>query len=230
MIDIEDGNDVTLQAGTGLTIAESGSTITLASTATDNQNLSVTAGATDTSVIDIEDGNDVILKAGTRTTISESGNTITLGTTAYGFGSAAVWGLTKTGSGSATTTIVFLNNLDNSALSRFMNLPGSIGGVPAGTQLRINTTGVFRLTFYADFYAGTATGNGCTDFSISVNAQDGSQVFVNNQCADVGSKNADRKSGTIQVVFSANKTFYVTFGTSNPFKRGSVIIEKLAEY
>lgn len=37
VIDIEDGTDVTLEVGTGLTIAESGSTITLTSTATDDQ-------------------------------------------------------------------------------------------------------------------------------------------------------------------------------------------------
>lgn len=39
VIDIENGNDITLQAGTGLTIAESGSIITLASTGTDDQKI-----------------------------------------------------------------------------------------------------------------------------------------------------------------------------------------------
>lgn len=52
----------------------------------DNQNLSVQAGAANTSVIDIDRGDSVILQAGSNVTLSESGNTITISSTGDGTG------------------------------------------------------------------------------------------------------------------------------------------------
>lgn len=45
---------------------------------TDNQNLTVTAGGADTSVIDIEDGSDVTISGGTLTNVTEAASTITI--------------------------------------------------------------------------------------------------------------------------------------------------------
>lgn len=84
VIAIENGTDVTLAAGAGVTLTENTGTGTITITGdsgSDDQNLSVTAGAADTSVIDMEDGTDVTIQAGTGLTIAESGSTITLAST-----------------------------------------------------------------------------------------------------------------------------------------------------
>lgn len=57
---------------------EATKTLDLTNAGTDDQNLTVTAGATDTSVIDMEDGTDVTLKAGTGITLSEDTGTGTI--------------------------------------------------------------------------------------------------------------------------------------------------------
>ena len=109
VIDMEDGTDVTLKVGTGLTIAEDTGTgtITLSatSTGTDDQNLTVTAGAADTSIIDMEDGTDVTLKAGTgNTLIADTGTgTITITWTAGG-GGADPWFGTDDNAAATTNT------------------------------------------------------------------------------------------------------------------------------
>lgn len=86
--DLEDDQKVDVFTLVGNTLSlsleddgEATKTVDLSTAGSDDQNLSVTAGAADTSVIDIEDGNDVTIQAGTGLTIAESGSTITLTST-----------------------------------------------------------------------------------------------------------------------------------------------------
>ena len=171
--------DVTLTAGTGLSISEVGNVITLANTgdlaATNEGSLTVGAGTGTTSVIssNTSGSTDVTLEAGTGLSISEVGNVITLDNT----GDLSATNELQTYSHSGTTS--YTNTLSNS---------GGSFTLQSGTGITLShTAGTTTITNSGDL---STTNEG----SLTVGAGSGTTSVISSNTS--GSTDVTLTAGT----------------------------------
>ena len=152
IIQMENGNNVTLQEGSNIVLTEAGNTITIAATGdgtgTDDQNLTLGAGTGTTSVLNMENGSDVTIQAGSNITLSESGSTLTIAATGDGTGTDDQ---NISGSGlSGTNLTIGIENGTNQVVS-LASIGGDITAVTAGTGLTGGgTTGAVTINAVGD--------------------------------------------------------------------------------
>ncbi len=140
ILNMENGSDITIQEGTNIQITEIGNTMTINAsgdgTGTDNQNLTVSAGGSNSSILNMESGTDVTINGGSGISVTESGSTITI----------AQSGGTTLASGTYTPTVTEINAS-----------VGGINSVETHNYLRVGNQVHLAGTIFVDW---VADGNG----------------------------------------------------------------------
>ncbi|BFO67777.1 hypothetical protein [Chryseobacterium sp. KCF3-3] len=98
----------------------------------------------------------------------------------------------------------------------------------ANNRIYLPYTGIYRVIVYLDFYEGTVgTNSDCNDIRLSVFNSGSSSIYYN--CDIVGAKDATRKNGYMQAVFSATPDSYVEVRSANAVSEGVVAVELIKQ-
>ncbi|MCI5054496.1 MAG: hypothetical protein MRY83_00160, partial [Flavobacteriales bacterium] len=171
VIEMEDGNDITLIEGPNIQLTENTTNgeITIEAigdgTGTDNQNLSVGAGTASTSIIEMENGNDITLIEGPNIQLTENTTNGEITIEAIGDGTGTDNQNLSVGTGTPTTSVIEVENGDDITLIAGTNV--SLSENTTNREITINSSGADNL---GNHTATTDLDMGNNDIQLGLNS------------------------------------------------------------